>query len=95
MVWLARRLRCFVIVGYPERVDIPDGPSLYYNSACILDRCGQLIHTYRKAYLFTTDLNWASWSDKGFTTVLFDGIGEVSTNYYSYYVCIFRYLCVC
>ncbi|KAI8049246.1 carbon-nitrogen hydrolase [Syncephalis plumigaleata] len=73
----ARRLHCFVIVGYPERVNMPDGSPIYYNSACIVDRQGQLVHTYRKAYLYTTDLNWACWSDTGFTTVLLDGIGEV------------------
>ncbi|KAI9594601.1 carbon-nitrogen hydrolase [Syncephalis fuscata] len=73
----ARRLQCFVLVGYPERVSVPSGPPIFYNSACIVDRSGQLISTYRKAYLYTTDLSWSSWSDTGFSTVYLDGIGEV------------------
>ncbi|RKP22973.1 carbon-nitrogen hydrolase [Syncephalis pseudoplumigaleata] len=73
----ARRLHCFVMVGYPERVVRPSLPPRYYNSACVVDRAGRLIHTYRKAYLYTTDMQWADWSEAGFTTVTLEGIGEV------------------
>ncbi|RKP05846.1 carbon-nitrogen hydrolase, partial [Thamnocephalis sphaerospora] len=74
----ARRLHAYVIVGYPERVRGENGEAdCFYNSACVVNRAGHLVHTYRKAYLFETDLTWASWSSDGFSVLDLDGIGRV------------------
>jgi protein N-terminal amidase len=75
---LATRLSAFVIVGYPEKsFNTSTQKYEFYNSACIVDRHGQLVHTYRKNYLYETDLSWSEWSTDGFVTLTLDGIGRV------------------
>ncbi|KAI9319390.1 carbon-nitrogen hydrolase [Dichotomocladium elegans] len=68
----ARRLQCFVVVGYPECT--PDDK--YYNSLCCVDPQGTRIATYRKTFLYTVDENWAC-EGPGFISMAIDGLGKV------------------
>jgi protein N-terminal amidase len=64
---LAKRLRCHVVGGYPERIEeeeesqpagsAPDKPG--YNSAMIVSPDGEILGNYRKTFLFETDKTWA------------------------------------
>lgn len=58
----ALKYACTVAVGYPERVDAPDGqPSTpeYYNSLIVVDGDGEMVANYRKSFLYYTDATWA------------------------------------
>ncbi|ORZ14116.1 carbon-nitrogen hydrolase [Absidia repens] len=71
----ATRLSCFVVVGYPEKY--VDGEELIrYNSQCFVNRQGELVKTYRKAFLYETDENWAS-EGPGFETIDIPELGKV------------------
>ncbi|KAH0826210.1 carbon-nitrogen hydrolase [Lanmaoa asiatica] len=71
---LARHLHCHVVAGLPERLDSePDVSSLSpptpgANTALLYDATPDLLHTYRKSNLFTTDLTWAR-PGPGFTAL--------------------------
>ncbi|KAK9764351.1 hypothetical protein K7432_008215 [Basidiobolus ranarum] len=70
----ALRLKCYVLVGYPE---INKGvETKWYNSSCLLNPSGELVNTYRKTFLYDTDLTW---SEKGpsFCTIDLEGFGKV------------------
>ncbi|KAI3404397.2 NTA1 [Candida oxycetoniae] len=45
--------QCFTVIGYPE---IFNGK--IYNSAALFNRNGELIHNYRKTFLYETDEVW-------------------------------------
>ncbi|KAF5857149.1 Carbon-nitrogen hydrolase [Aspergillus alliaceus] len=70
----ARRYRCKVCVGYPEVEE--DGSSkqeTYYNSLLVVDENGEVIHNYRKTFLYYTDETWATEGDakRGFRELAF------------------------
>ncbi|OKL64199.1 hypothetical protein UA08_00270 [Talaromyces atroroseus] len=66
----AQRLKCKVCVGYPEVQHVgpsttSDGDSAassvkLYNSMLVVDEAGQIVHNYRKRFLYYTDESWAS-----------------------------------
>ncbi|KAJ4467548.1 carbon-nitrogen hydrolase [Lentinula aciculospora] len=70
---LARRLGCYVLAGYPERLlQIPDLDTDNYthrcaNSAIFYGPNGDFIGNYRKTNLFITDRTWAK-AGFGFTS---------------------------
>lgn len=70
---IAKRLECFVVVGYPEI----EGENRYYNSLCCVNPQGDVVATYRKTFLYTTDENWAM-EGPGFQSQLIPGLGKVS-----------------
>ncbi|KAJ5649805.1 Carbon-nitrogen hydrolase [Penicillium longicatenatum] len=57
----AKRLKCKVCIGYPE-IEIGNGtdPAKYYNSLLVVDEHGEVIHNYRKCFLYYTDETWAA-----------------------------------
>jgi len=56
---LAKKLKSYVIVGYPELYFDETNEEHMYNSAYVIDREGNLILNYRKFYLYDTDKFWA------------------------------------
>jgi protein N-terminal amidase len=58
----AKRLQCKVCVGYPEIEKDPQNPDqvTYYNSLLVVDEKGEVIHNYRKSFLYYTDETWAA-----------------------------------
>ena len=71
-IQLAKRLRCHVIAGYPEKyvppgaprtptqVTVPvDGSGIGYTSALVVGPRGDVIGNYRKSSLFEMDKCWA------------------------------------
>ncbi|KAK4127941.1 carbon-nitrogen hydrolase [Parathielavia appendiculata] len=58
---VARKYRCNVAVGYPEKADIAEQPSApdYYNSLIVVNSVGENIAHYRKSFLYYTDATWA------------------------------------
>lgn len=58
---VARRHRCWVVAGFPERA----GRTLY-NAALVLDPDGALAFVYRKTLLFEADVGWATPGDTGY-----------------------------
>jgi protein N-terminal amidase len=67
----AKRLRCFVIVGYPQKAE-----TCNYNSICFVNPEGKLVKTYQKAYLYETDETWAE-EGPGFASFHVEGLGKV------------------
>jgi protein N-terminal amidase len=67
----ARRYQCKVCVGYPEIEEAGadpddglDGPqATYYNSLLVVDETGEVLHNYRKTFLYYTDETWAAEGD--------------------------------
>ncbi|GJD06451.1 Isoaspartyl peptidase/L-asparaginase [Galdieria sulphuraria] len=47
---------CYISAGFPE-VDLDTGK--YYNSVLVTNPRGQLVHCYRKTFLYETDKHWA------------------------------------
>ncbi|CAG8454140.1 11857_t:CDS:2 [Scutellospora calospora] len=70
----ALRLHAFVMVGYPQI--IKGNPDKYYNSVCFIGRNSDLIETYQKTHLYTTDENWAD-EGPGFKSIYVPGLGKV------------------
>ncbi|KAL8277419.1 hypothetical protein RQP46_010141 [Phenoliferia psychrophenolica] len=71
----ARRLNCYVAVGFPQRV--PAGPpshgatpphDAFFNSQMIVSPSGTLHSIYQKHFLYTTDESWAE-PGPDFTTI--------------------------
>lgn len=58
----AKRLHCKVCVGYPEiEASLDDTePAKHYNSLIVVDEHGDVIHNYRKSFLYFTDETWAA-----------------------------------
>jgi protein N-terminal amidase len=67
----ARRWRCFVACGFPERGE--DGR--LYNSSLLVDPNGVTAHRYRKHFLYFTDETWAT-EGPGFECKEIDGLGK-------------------
>ncbi|KAE8350948.1 carbon-nitrogen hydrolase, partial [Aspergillus coremiiformis] len=67
----ARRYQCKVCIGYPEieeaGVGHGDGSNshqeTYYNSLLVVDENGEVLHNYRKTFLYYTDETWAAEGD--------------------------------
>jgi protein N-terminal amidase len=57
----ARRARCWVVVGFPERA-----ADRLFNSALVVDPAGGLAFCYRKTLLFDADRTWATPGDSGY-----------------------------
>ena len=73
--YLARRLRCHVIAGYPEALPTAPQPSepdeqgmkqmeaeavgVGWNSAVVAGPTGEVLGNYRKTFMFETDKAWA------------------------------------
>ncbi|RMY42781.1 hypothetical protein D0865_11705 [Hortaea werneckii] len=56
----AQRLKCHVIVGYPEIYTPADGSdSCNYNSTVTVSPTGEVLNNYRKSFLYYTDETWA------------------------------------
>ncbi|KAI7897538.1 carbon-nitrogen hydrolase, partial [Cokeromyces recurvatus] len=68
---IAIRLKCFVIVGYPQKKD-----QFNYNSICCVNSNGEVILTYQKSFLYETDENWAT-EGSGFISTHINGLGKV------------------
>ena len=58
---IARRERCWVVVGFPE----VDGDR-YFNSCLVINPAGELAFCYRKTLLYEADETWASPGDSGY-----------------------------
>ncbi|KAJ5524662.1 Carbon-nitrogen hydrolase [Penicillium frequentans] len=58
---IAKRLNCKVCIGYPE-IEIGNGtdPAKYYNSLLVVNQHGEIVHNYRKCFLYYTDETWAA-----------------------------------
>ncbi|KAJ5983528.1 hypothetical protein N7481_005627 [Penicillium waksmanii] len=70
----AQRLQCKVCVGYPEiETNASTEETRFYNSLVIVDETGEVIHNYRKSFLYFTDESWASEGDveRGFRKLTF------------------------
>ncbi|CED82967.1 Carbon-nitrogen hydrolase [Phaffia rhodozyma] len=63
---LAKRIGAYVIAGYPERSSVPGTNG--WNSATVFSPSGDIVHNYRKSFLFDTDKFWAQEGD-GFSFV--------------------------
>ncbi|KAI9837540.1 MAG: hypothetical protein M1819_007191 [Sarea resinae] len=66
----ARRLKCHVTVGYPEKT-APQAPTestpvRRFNSAVTVSPDGTILANYRKSFLYSTDESWAEEGDAGF-----------------------------
>ncbi|EIN12801.1 carbon-nitrogen hydrolase [Punctularia strigosozonata HHB-11173 SS5] len=69
---LADRLRCYVLAGYPEKIDPAERPKMRpwtigYNSAVLYGPGGIFVGNYRKTNLYDTDMSWAE-PGAGFAT---------------------------
>ncbi|KAL7269057.1 hypothetical protein RUND412_008294 [Rhizina undulata] len=85
-VWarsMAKRLGCYVVLGYPEYCahspSSPQGFTSKYNSAVLVSPQGNVLANYRKHHLFTTDELWAEEGKEGFFAESIPGcLGNVS-----------------
>ena len=50
---LAKKLNCYVFLGYPEKCD-----EVLYNSCMIINRNGEALPSYRKHFLYEMDKTW-------------------------------------
>ncbi|KAI7870256.1 carbon-nitrogen hydrolase [Spinellus fusiger] len=71
----ALRLQCYVLVGYPE-VAQENEATHHYNSQCCVNKKGELVHNYRKHFLFQGDETWAK-EGPGFVSQEIKGLGQV------------------
>ncbi|KAJ1972643.1 hypothetical protein H4R35_004558 [Dimargaris xerosporica] len=72
----AKALGAYVVVGFPEVEIAEDGRPTYYNSACFVDRQGELVSVYRKHHLCGSDKLWAS-AGAGFNSFDVPELGRV------------------
>lgn len=59
---LARKLQCYVVAGYPEKLSLTedrDVDQVGANSATFYGPDGEWVGGYRKTNLYETDLTWA------------------------------------
>ncbi|KAH8148158.1 uncharacterized protein LAJ45_07922 [Morchella importuna] len=85
-VWarsIARRLGCYVALGYPEYCahspSSPQGSMSRYNSAVLVSPQGNVLVNYRKHFLYTTDETWAEEGKEGFFSgEMPDGLGKLA-----------------
>ncbi|KAI9766788.1 MAG: Carbon-nitrogen hydrolase [Geoglossum simile] len=75
----ARRLNCYVTVGYPEIAHASEDRSVSrYNSAVMVSPAGSVIANYRKHHLYTTDETWAEEGRDGFFVSDVSALGNVA-----------------
>lgn len=73
----AKRLQCKICVGYPEiessSAAADDDDVSYYNSLLVVNETGDVIHNYRKSFLYFTDETWAAEGnvERGFHELVF------------------------
>lgn len=61
---ISNLFKCYTVIGYPELASNGD----LYNSAMVLDPRGELVHHYRKSFLYTGDEQWQCKEGPGFET---------------------------
>ncbi|RLV95755.1 amidase [Spathaspora sp. JA1] len=81
---LSKTHNCFTVIGYPET-----SSNLTYNSCAMFNRNGQLIHNYRKTFLYETDEIWGANENKhkGFQGIEVD-FGENSSTKVNFGICM-------
>ncbi|KAI2487350.1 amidohydrolase [Pyrenophora tritici-repentis] len=60
---VAKHYNCHVTIGYPEITDPSTNPTdtqTQYNSTVTVSPQGEVLHNYRKSFLYYTDETWAS-----------------------------------
>lgn len=60
---ISKRLHCFTVMGYPEWCAQKEQ---IFNSAVVFNRLGQVVHNYRKSFLYETDEVWGCAEGPGF-----------------------------
>ncbi|KAL2160582.1 hypothetical protein VTH06DRAFT_1270 [Thermothelomyces fergusii] len=55
----ARKYKCTVAVGYPEKVETTGREPENYNSLIVIGRDGETLANYSKSFLYYTDNSWA------------------------------------
>lgn len=81
----AQRLNCKVCIGYPE-IEISGENETetekYYNSLLVVDEHGEVLHNYRKCFLYFTDDTWASEGnvERGFHELEFRSQDDAATD---------------
>ena len=65
----AKELNWYVFCGYPEKLD-----DKMYNSQLVVSREGEFIKSYKKTFLYETDITWAD-EGPGFETTDITNIG--------------------
>lgn len=73
---IAKKLSCFVTVGYPE-ITVSE-PSKRYNSTVTVAPNQNILVNYRKSHLYYTDESWAFEGKPPFFTGNLEGLGEVA-----------------
>ena len=73
---VAKELKCFVTVGYPEITATE--PTKRYNSIVTVAPDSSVLTNYRKSHLYYTDENWASEGKPPFFTGEIKGLGLVA-----------------
>jgi protein N-terminal amidase len=68
---IARQLACHVVCGFPERT----AEEILYNSLLVADSRGEIVHVYRKHFLYMTDESWAA-EGPAFSCVDIAGLGR-------------------
>jgi protein N-terminal amidase len=77
----AVRLKCHVLMGYPERTLSTRSCTLpldskKYNSAVFVSPTGEVLANYRKHFLYYTDDTWASAGEEGFYGAYIDSLDK-------------------
>ncbi|KAJ1984513.1 hypothetical protein H4R34_000599 [Dimargaris verticillata] len=72
----AQALGAYIVAGFPEVEIAEDGRPTYYNSACFVDRQGELVSVYRKHNLCESDKLWAN-AGAGFSSFDVPELGRV------------------
>jgi protein N-terminal amidase len=55
---LAKKTKAYIMCGYPEKQVAVFSRESLYNSLMVIDRKGNLLHNYRKHFLYETDKKW-------------------------------------
>ncbi|CAG9987269.1 unnamed protein product [Clonostachys byssicola] len=72
---VAKQLRCFVTVGYPERTTT--SPVRRYSSCVVVSDTGEVVANYRKSSLYFQDETWAE-EGEGFFAGEMQKLGQVA-----------------
>ena len=84
---VAKRLKCFVCVGYPEHTILTATPTMgvqRYNSCVLVNPQGEVVTNYRKHFLFSTDETWAEEGKEGFFAGQIQGLGKIAIGICTY-----------
>lgn len=73
---ISEKYNCFTVIGYPE-----SSSNLIYNSCALFNRQGELIHNYRKTFLYETDEVWGctEGDERGFKSIEVDFASGTAT----------------